>query len=180
MNLRFGGTSWAFVSTIHQCTSPPSFSLYLSPAFVIAHRLLSAACVCYFPRALTSLLSAPCLLPSLPLPCLRNQTQVCHCWGSNRGNPRAQLQKEPLKTTLSIRFWQLSLLPMLGEGEKKPTPPLSPAYFSSSQILHSTCFFFISTKCSSAQIPDSPLNKCSLPLPLSTHISARQGRVGEK
>lgn len=131
MNLRFGGTSWAFVSMIHQCTSPPSFSLYLSPAFVIAHRLPIAKGFNFFHFSQHHASSLPCLSP-----CLRNQTQVCHCWGSNRGNPRAQLQKEPLKTTLSIRFWQLSLLPMLGEGEKSqhlpshlPIFPL-PRYFT--------------------------------------------------
>lgn len=48
------------------CQHNSTFSLYLSPASVIAPWLLSAACVSHLPRALTLLLSSS--LSTLPTP----------------------------------------------------------------------------------------------------------------
>lgn len=96
-----------------------------------------------------------------------SQIQVCHCWGSSRDNPWAQLQKAPLKTTLSVAL-ETQLLPPAEEVKNRKPSPL---FF----------FFFISTKCSPAQPPHKARNTRSRALSLSAQISARQrGKVGGK
>lgn len=99
---------------------------------------------------------------------LCSQIQVCHCWGSSRDNPWAQLQKAPLKTTLSVAL-ETQLLPPAEEVKNRKPSPL---FFF---------FFFISTKCSPAQPPHKARNTRSRALSLSAQISARQrGKVGGK
>lgn len=165
-------------SHMRTCTPPPSF---LSVSFCSFCHRTPVACVRHFPRALTLLLfyQHPASSPT----CLRNQTQVCHCWGSNRGNPQAQLQKEPLKTTLST---VLATQPATNAGGREKThthtPSLLPACFSSSQILH---FTQLASSLSALNVPQlnsstPPAHKRSHPLLLSSDISVKPGKIGRE
>lgn len=157
---------FARVHTLPPCFLCSSLPL-LSP--------LSAAHVRPFPRgfAFTPPLSAPCLSPHL-----RNQTQVCHCWGSNSSNPQAQLQKEALKTTVSMVLATQPATSAVG-GKTHIHAHASPL---TCPLLLFPYFTRLASPLSALNVPQlnssTPLgNKCSLsPLPCVIGTSSLQGR----
>lgn len=136
---------------------------------------LTFNCMCLpFPKGF-NFNSSPLLLLLLSLPpCLRNQTQVCHCWGSNHGNPQAQLQKEPLKTTLST---VLATQPATtaGRWREESIHLPSPVCFSFSYTIFTQLVSLSALNVPQLNSSIPPCNKCSLPCPYQhTYLQGRE------